>query len=68
MNKRHFEIELRPSELGGGWRLKLMQDWQTVRSENYPPEDHKLAYLTAWQWSQACSHGHANRYINCSLN
>jgi hypothetical protein len=57
-----YEINPRPVELGGGWRLRLLEDGQEVGGGVFPPvediEDakealqaaHDDAEVTAYEW------------------
>lgn len=38
MPEHRFEIEPRPINLGGGWRLRLLEDDTEVGGGVYPPE------------------------------
>jgi hypothetical protein len=44
-----YEIKPRPDELGGGWKLSLLQDGQDVGGGMFPvPEDNPQAGMTWW--------------------
>jgi hypothetical protein len=59
---KSYEISPRPVELGGGWRLRLLEDGQEVGGGVFPPvediEDateaqqaaHDDAEATAYEW------------------
>ena len=52
-----YEINLRPVELGGGWRLRLLEGGEEVGGGVFPPvdgiEDAKEALQAAWEDAEA---------------
>ena len=48
-----YEITPRPDNLGGGWRLRLLEDGEEVGGGVFPPvdsiEDAKEALQAAWE-------------------
>jgi hypothetical protein len=43
-----YEIDPRPAELGGGWRLRLMEDDIEVGGGVFPDYDDALAEASVW--------------------
>jgi hypothetical protein len=43
-----YEIDPRPAELGGGWRLRLMEDGIEVGGGVFPAYDDALAEASVW--------------------
>lgn len=52
-----YEITLHPVELGGGWRLRLLEGGEEVGGGVFPPvdgiEDAKEALQAAWEDAEA---------------
>ena len=67
INGRRLEISARPPELGGGWRLQLIEDGEEVGGGVFPsspndPDDvesHAEALATGLSWvKQEAGRGH----------
>ncbi len=51
---RSYDITPRPAELGGGWRLRLLENGEDVGGGVYPPGDaERAAYGDALQEGEA---------------
>lgn len=48
---KHYEIDPRPAELGGGWRVRLMDGDQEVGGGVFPPREATEAEGMAW-WNR----------------
>jgi hypothetical protein len=45
-----YEIEPRPESLGGGWRLRLLEDAEEVGGGVFPDDEYQDAVDTANEW------------------
>jgi hypothetical protein len=45
-----YEIEPRPESLGGGWRLRLLEDDEEVGGGVFPDDEYQDAVDTANEW------------------
>ncbi|MDI3260846.1 MAG: hypothetical protein QJR02_14260 [Sinobacteraceae bacterium] len=48
--KYRIEIDPRPEELGGGWRLRLIEDGEEVGGGVYPPDEYDDALADGQAW------------------
>ena len=53
--KYHYEITPRPADLGGGWRLALLEDGKEVGGGVFPSSDNEAENIEAH--NQAAQHG-----------
>lgn len=43
-----YQIDPRPADLGGGWRLRLLENGEEVGGGVFPDYDDALAEATVW--------------------
>lgn len=48
-----YEIDPRPAELGGGWRLRLLADGEEMGGGVFPPEPGEPADVAAMAYADA---------------
>ena len=63
-----YEITLRPAELGGGWRLRLLQDSEEMGGGVFPIEQERADPQKGMSWWNAMSEAERGHWLKVAAS